>query len=361
MSTTLITPKNDSHLYTANGEAMHTIIGKNGKRRKTTLADARKLNLFFSVTSILKLIHNPFLESWKINTAILAARTLPKKDNESEEEFVTRVIEDYGSTSRLAMEFGSSIHNDIERINLGKAALNAKIAEYIEKYIEWKEERIGKVLAAEQVVVNHDHGYAGTLDLHAVHKVHGPVVIDFKTQAIRQGREPNFYENFPLQLAAYRECLPDKPRCLSVVINSTSPELPHEKLWNEEAIENSWLQFFHANRLFQLKKNYKPECSLADKSPAEMARVVTEAAAEVFDVTPREILGRRRKEPIVTARQVSYYLLRKCGLKYERIGEVFERDHAAVIHGCKRIGDLSEVDKKMKIAVCRLENMVMAT
>jgi hypothetical protein len=30
------------HWYDAQGEARHTIVGKNGKERKTTLRDARK-------------------------------------------------------------------------------------------------------------------------------------------------------------------------------------------------------------------------------------------------------------------------------------------------------------------------------
>ena len=52
------------HWYTQTGIPMYTIVGKNGKERNTTLADAKKLNLVPSVTTVLSLLAKPGLENW---------------------------------------------------------------------------------------------------------------------------------------------------------------------------------------------------------------------------------------------------------------------------------------------------------
>ena len=51
------------HWYTKTGEPMYTIVGANGKERNTTLADAKKLDLVPSVTTILGIVAKPALEN----------------------------------------------------------------------------------------------------------------------------------------------------------------------------------------------------------------------------------------------------------------------------------------------------------
>ena len=50
-----------SHFYDLAGKACHSQIGKNGLERNTTLRDARKLNLFPSVTGITGIFAKPGL------------------------------------------------------------------------------------------------------------------------------------------------------------------------------------------------------------------------------------------------------------------------------------------------------------
>ena len=60
-----------SHWYdSATGEPRHEIPKAKGDgMRKPTIADARKLKLLPSVTSILKVIDKPALTTWKIEQA----------------------------------------------------------------------------------------------------------------------------------------------------------------------------------------------------------------------------------------------------------------------------------------------------
>ena len=50
------------HWYQADGTPAYEIVGANGKMRPTTLRDARKLNLYPSVTTIIRLMDAPGLD-----------------------------------------------------------------------------------------------------------------------------------------------------------------------------------------------------------------------------------------------------------------------------------------------------------
>ena len=189
---------------------------------------------------------------------------------------------------------------------------------WTDPYREWFDENISTVLSTEKALVNEHYGYAGTMDLHAVHREHGPCVIDFKTQRVG-AKGPQFYESFIMQLAAYRECLKPKPKCLSLVINSVEPGPPVEKLWTDDEVQAAWQQFYYANCLFQLRKNYRPKLDVSRDVDKAFDKV-TEAAAMVFHVPREEIVGRRRHEPVATARNACYEMLHRRGYGYTENG-----------------------------------------
>ena len=109
----LIQRKSDAHWYTRDGEPMHTVpyADKKRKDRKpTTLADARKLGLLPSVTTVLKVVAKPGLESWKLEQAIMASLTLPRKKDEPTEDFAKRVVEDMESEASSATMRARAVH-----------------------------------------------------------------------------------------------------------------------------------------------------------------------------------------------------------------------------------------------------------
>lgn len=56
-----------------------------------------------------------------------------------------------------------------------------------------------------------------------------------------------------------------------------------------------------------------------------------------FQVTPEQILGRRRFPRIVKARHVSMVALWQMGFTTTAVGGAFNRDHCAVLHAIRKI------------------------
>ena len=111
----IITQESSSqHWYTKDGEPSYTRLTKEGKVRNTTLRDAKKEGLLPSVTTIISSLAKPGLERWKQEQVLLASLTLPRLENEPEEDWLKRVIEDSRSTGKDAMDRGTQIHNILE-------------------------------------------------------------------------------------------------------------------------------------------------------------------------------------------------------------------------------------------------------
>jgi hypothetical protein len=97
------------------------VIGKNGKERNTTVADARQMGLYPSVTSVLGIMDKPQLTAWKIEQAIMSSLTLPKEADETLETYARRVVKDSKESTTKAAEHGTKMHTEMENILLGRA------------------------------------------------------------------------------------------------------------------------------------------------------------------------------------------------------------------------------------------------
>ena len=75
---------------------------------------------------------------------------------------------------------------------------------------------------------------------------------------------------------------------------------------------------------------------------------IIERVAASMDVCSSYITSRSRIRPIVEARSVAMYLLRKTGMSYTRIGRCFKRDHATVIWAIKNVENWLQVDKDFR-------------
>ncbi|KKR06496.1 MAG: Chromosomal replication initiator protein DnaA [candidate division WS6 bacterium GW2011_GWF2_39_15] len=84
---------------------------------------------------------------------------------------------------------------------------------------------------------------------------------------------------------------------------------------------------------------------------------IMDVVCEIFDVTPRDIKGKRRTAYLATTRQVIMYILRnELGLPLERVArEVNRQDHTTVLHACEKIEDMMEKDSRFKdkIETCK--------
>ena len=123
------------HWYAADGSPAYRIIGKNGKERNTTVKDARELKLVPSVTTILNVVAKPGLNTWLQTQVLLAALTLPRRENESEESWLERVMTDSKSTGRDAMDRGTMMHGVLEQFYSGQDSEYPVYVDQVDKAI----------------------------------------------------------------------------------------------------------------------------------------------------------------------------------------------------------------------------------
>jgi hypothetical protein len=257
----VVTFTDGAHWYERDGTPAYTRLTKDGRERNTTLRDARKENLFPSVTTILGILRAPFLERWKLENLLVASLTLPRMDGEDEQSYAHRVWEDAQSVGQKATGFGSRYHDLAElRLRLGsldRVTVDEDLADYAPHLNRWCEENIEEVGDQEFTVVG-DPGFAGRVDAYVKHKVHGWVYMDWKTQNVKGGK-PNFYGKWVQQLAAYRHADKRDGGILSVVIDSNEPAPLVEKLWSEDECDHALETFLATTHLWQLINKYKPE------------------------------------------------------------------------------------------------------
>ena len=262
------------HWYKHDGTACHF----QGDGKRTTLREARKQNLYPSVSGIIGLLANDGLDVWRVNTHILIAADNRRKYEEEDKDYVRRIRGIAGRDKDAILDFGTGVHDGIEQINnwfikehSGKVvevkdenALFRKLKitwEYwpwMTYYLKWAYEHLDEVVASELTLV-HDDGYAGTTDLLAIMKDGTQALIDWKTQNVKA--RATFYPKVCEQLGAYRNCLdePEKVSLVSVVIDSNIASPFFTKTWKPKEVSIAETVFTCCLKIWQATKKYKPE------------------------------------------------------------------------------------------------------
>ena len=255
--------KSSAHWYRVNGEPCHSRLTKQGKERATNLRDARKENLYPSVTSILGILNKKGLEQWKQNNLLKSA--WDKRELVADfEKWLKEVVASSWEVSKEAMQFGTDWHHMAESYaTTGKIEnIAPQVEPYVDEFKAWFDEKVVEVVSSEQSVV-HPLGFAGTRDLVFKHKDYpGLVVGDYKTQNVNEKYGPKVYPEHALQLAAYHQCKiegnTDPVVCLSIIIDSNKPAPLHEHVWPAEEINDAWETFCHCLAIWQAQNKYKP-------------------------------------------------------------------------------------------------------
>ena len=238
------------HWYSKSGEPCHFMEKKDGGSRDTTLRDARKLNLFPSVTEILNIAAKPALTNWLVNQAYLSALTLPKNEGESLDDFKKRAERDAKKEAQDAAELGSQIHNDIERLFLGqKPLVHATAAQAVYDFVvDYTGIKDGWI--AEKTFAS-PYGYGGMIDLHHP----GGWVVDYKTKDFSEIGAQMAYDDHAMQLSAYAHGIEiPKARKMNIFVSRTTPGLIAHYEWNDDYFD----RFECLLKYWQLCKGYQP-------------------------------------------------------------------------------------------------------
>lgn len=242
-----------THWYTRGGEPAYTVKAKAGHDRPTTLADARKMALVPSVTTIIKCAAAPGLEIWKQNQVMLAAMTLPKRQDEPEADYIRRIMEDSREQARKAAERGTAIHAAIQGYFERGSAPEEMLPHCIgtmEALIEWGTEPDPIAEAS----FAHPLGFGGKVDLHGKPNF----VCDFKTKEFDTFNGLKTWDEHCMQLAAYRMGLGmPKARCAIVYVSTTVPGLAKLIEIPEEDLARGWTCFYSLLHFWQAKNTYR--------------------------------------------------------------------------------------------------------
>ena len=178
------------HWYDINGNAVFQVPNKSkGGMRNTTLKDAKSLHLFPSVTTIFKCMASPELDRWKQQQVLLASLTLPRTEDESDEEYCSRIIKDAFKQVEDAADLGTQIHKALENHFQGEA-YDPVMEEYVSPVKKWVEHNRVKFLKHELRLVNPEVGYAGTTD--ALIEKDGVLhVLDYKSRKTKPEYSPS--------------------------------------------------------------------------------------------------------------------------------------------------------------------------
>ena len=237
--------ENTGHWYLSNGSPAYTTIAKStGKERPTTLADARKLGLLPSVTTIINTIQKAGLDTWKQQQVLLAALTLPRLPDEPESEWLTRVMQDSKATGKEAAERGTAIHSVLEAFYEG--IYIPELPAYVRVVESVINEHFGPQLWVSEKSFAKG-GYGGKCDLIAKN-----CVIDFKTTE-KDLDKLDYYFDHQMQLAAYRQGF-EMPtaRCAIVYVNALQNKAKLVEI-PEDDLRIGWDCFTHLLAFYRAK------------------------------------------------------------------------------------------------------------
>ena len=254
---TLITPIHSAAWYTRSGQPLRILRAANGRTRPTTLRDARRLGLFPAVTSILDVIARPVLQTWLVEQGILSSITLPRADDETPDAFAPRVARDIDVHRAHVACLGARIRHAIGLTFSGQIP-DPEMAPYLAELEKWFAAADLGPLAVETDRVSLEWGFGGRIDLYA--EINGrPALVDFKLQHVKKAR-PNFYENWPLQLAAHRQILREAGHpvdaCYSIIIDAHAGRPIHVRDWSDDDLDFD--TFAATFTLWKYLKSYNP-------------------------------------------------------------------------------------------------------
>lgn len=245
--------KESTHWYDAEGKPAYTVIGANGNERNTTLRDARKLNLYPSVTTILGIIAKPGLERWKIDQALMAALTLPKVEDESLDAFKARALEDSQQHAKQAADLGTRIHAAVQGHFEGVAP-DESMWPYVKGVIDALNEAYGNREWIPEASFVDPEGYGGKVDLHCP-----GIVLDIKTKEFEETEGLKAWDEQIMQCKAYAQGLRmTDARTGNVFVSVSNPGLVAIV---EHPRGNHLERFMCLLKYWQLTKNYRPEAA----------------------------------------------------------------------------------------------------
>jgi chromosomal replication initiator protein len=119
----------------------------------------------------------------------------------------------------------------------------------------------------------------------------------------------------------------------------------------------AYAKLFGAMLTPELAARAVQDISPSSNKTAVSPELVMKAVAERFQLTPADLIGRKRDRATALARQVAMHLLKEAGTcSLAQIGLEFgHRDHATVIHACRKIANDMDNDPYLRRQVLDIQ------
>jgi len=249
--------KDTGHYYDKNGKAVFEVPNKSkGGMRPTTLRDAKALSLLPSVTTIFKCLASPELDRWKQQQVLMASLTLPRNQDESDEDYCSRIMTDAFKQVEQAADLGTQIHRAVE-LHFQGEEYDSAMDQYISPIKKWAEHNRIKFLKHELRLVNPEVGYAGTTDA-LIEKDGVLYVFDLKSRKTKPEYDIEPWSKEPMQIAAYAKVAGAK-RGVNLYISTTEPGRIGEAWYDEKTLDANYEAFTHVCKYWQFANKYKPK------------------------------------------------------------------------------------------------------
>lgn len=242
------------HWYDRNGNPVYEVLKADGSgMKKTTLREARILSLVPGITSIIKCSAKPALVKWQREQSILAALTLPRKDGETEADWLKRVFVDMDATAANAAEEGTRIHAAVQGA-ITDGQFDGAYREHVDGVLQLLRLTFGEREWRSEQACAYRLGYGTKADLFA-----DGVVIDFKSKDgdLDALRAMDTYDEHHMQLAATRRAIGmDRAQCGIVMASRTHPGAAILHPVSEDKLERGLRMFDSLLSYWKARNNY---------------------------------------------------------------------------------------------------------
>jgi hypothetical protein len=254
-----------SHWYDKLGNPRH-FEGKDGK--PTTLREARKLELYPSVTTIGSVVHKEGLVQWLQRQAALAAGMKAIAEGlegcDIDDDFANRAIADARQETEDKADEGTVIHDLLEKFHADPFEVSGDDQKLCIAIMECVRENTGLSLfddfVSEASFCDSELGYAGKIDLHTKPEVTDKWMLDYKTKD-EVDEKTRGYDGQAEQLAAYAHGIKQEGARLGNIFICRNPP-PEGQPWAIKFYEHkddlAFDRFKHQLMLWQITKKYGP-------------------------------------------------------------------------------------------------------
>lgn len=245
------------HWYSADGKVVDAVPSADGKKMVSPdIRHARKFGLVPGVTTITRQLRAPALDNWKAEQLLMAALTLPERDNEPLEIRAARIIKDYEAQAEAAALAGTRLHAALNRYFCERLLPDYEAAVNAAHAVDGWLRELGATEIKGEVGFAVAGQYGGTADL--TFRV-GPVLVvaDFKTVEDKKltGWQP--HDNHGWQLAGYSKGLGGVPsdRYFNIAIGRGSGLATFYE-WSQSDMTANFEAFDHLLRLWQIRNRW---------------------------------------------------------------------------------------------------------